>query len=177
MRFKNKSLEDLNVQDFYDFTIGGVDVIVFPKSIIEMSDDSLEKFTDELIRTKLKDIWIIVSYIKRYDKISGIDKFKIIHDKLINNRYVLSYGNLNEYQESDDKDSKIDYPLDYSNGWKKDIEEYCSSKCDRIQMNRCNLSQYPMLYKKHIVYGIYRFGKYQNIPIVNLDEEDRPSLF
>ena len=88
------------------------------------------------------------------------NKFKIIYDTFLKNGYKLVHGDIDKYHESSDKDFKIIYPIDYNNGWMKDIENYCYSKCDQSQINRCNLvGQYPMLYKKHIAYGIYNFTK------------------
>ena len=69
------------------------------------------------------------------------------------------YRDIDSVEYSKDKDFKILYPIDYKNGWMKDIENYCHSKCDNNQINKCNLIQYPMLYKKHIAYGIYNFTR------------------
>jgi len=158
IRFLQTSLENLTFDDFSDFTYGKANVIIFPKSIIEIPNNSISKFTNFLLDTNIRDIWFIISYIKKGNKVSGIDKFKIIHDKFIDSGYKLTHGHLNEYEESNDKDFKILYPLDYKGGWMKDIKKHCYAKCDQSQINRCNLvDQYPMLYKKHIAYGIYHF--------------------
>lgn len=158
IRFLQTSLENLTFDDFSDFTYGKANVIIFPKSIIEIPNNSILKFTNFLLDTNTRDIWFIVSYIKKGNKISGIDKFKIIHDTFLDNGYKMIHGNVNEHNESNDKDFKILYPLDYKGGWMKDIKEHCNSKCNQSQINRCNLvDQYPMLYKKHIAYGIYNF--------------------
>jgi hypothetical protein len=158
IRFLQTSLENLTFEDFSNFTYGKANVVIFPKSIIEISNDSITKFANFLIDTNLRDIWFIVSYIKKGNKVSGIDKFKIMHDTFLNNGYKIINGDINEYKDSNDKDFKIMYPLDYRDGWMKDIKEHCYSKCNQSQISRCNLvDQYPMLYKKHISYGIYHF--------------------
>jgi len=166
IRFLQTSLENLTFYDFTNFTYGKANVIIFPKSIIEIPNDAITKFANFLIDTLKNtlydenDIWFIISYIKKGNKVSGIDKFKIIHDKFIDSGYKLTYGYLNEYKESNDKDFKILYPLDYKAGWMKDIKEHCYSKCNQPQIGRCNLvDQYPMLSKKYIAYGIYNFKK------------------
>ncbi len=166
IRFLQKSLEDISYDDFTNFTYGKANVIIFPKSIIEINEKIIKKFTNFLIDTlenapyKDKNIWFLVSYIKKDKRVSGLDKFKIIYDIFLNNGYKLSHGDINKYSESIDKDSKITYPIDYKNSWMKDIENYCYSKCDQSQISKCNLvEQYPMLYKKHIAYGIYNFTK------------------
>lgn len=160
IRFLQTSLENLTFENFSNFTYGKANVIIFPKSIIEIANNSISKFTNFLLDTNTRDIWFIISYIKKGNKISGIDKFKIIHDTFLDNGYKIIYGNINEHNESKDKDFKILYPLDYKGGWMKDIKEHCNSKCNQSQINRCNLvDQYPMLYKKHIAYGIYHFTR------------------
>ena len=162
IRFLQTSLENLTFYDFTNFTYGKANVIIFPKSIIEIPNDAITKFANFLIDTLYaeNDMWFIISYIKKGNKVSGIDKFKIIHDKFINSGYKLTHGHLNQHCESMDKNFKIIYPLDYKNGWMKDIENHCYSKCDKVQIKRCNLAgQYPMLYKKHIAYGIYHFTR------------------
>lgn len=160
IRFLQTSLENLTFDDFSDFTYGKANVMIFPKSIIEIPNNSISKFTNFLLDTNIRDIWFIISYIKKGNKVSGIDKFKIIHDKFIYSGYKLTHGHLNEYKESNDKDFKILYPLDYKGGWMKDIKEHCYSKCNQPQIDRCNLvDQYPMLKKIHIAYGIYNFTR------------------
>jgi hypothetical protein len=160
IRFLQTSLENLTFDDFNNFTYGKANVIIFPKSIIEISSDAINKFINFLFDTNIYDIWFIISYVKKGNKVSGIDKFKIIHDKFINNGYALTHGNLNEYKESYDKNFKIIYPLDYKDSWMNDIKKHCYSKCNQSQINKCNLvDQYPMLYKKHIAYGIYHFKR------------------
>lgn len=166
IRFLQTSLENLTFDDFSDFTYGKANVIIFPKSIIEIPNDAITKFANFLIDTlkntlyDKSDMWFIISYIKKGNKISGVDKFKIIYDKFIDNGYKLTHGDLNHHCESIDKDFKIIYPLDYQNTWMKDIKNHCYSKCDKFQTSKCNLvGQYPMLYKKHIAYGIYHFTR------------------
>ena len=166
IRFLQKSLENLTYDDFNNFTYGQANVIVFPKSIIEIDEKSIEKFANFLIKSlqnKLFDsanIWFLISYIKKGDKISGLDKFKIIYNTFLENDYKLSYGDINKVEYSMDKDFKILYPIDYKNTWMEDIKNHCNSKCNQSQINRCNLvDQYPMLYKKHIAYGIYNFTR------------------
>ena len=166
IRFLQTSLDDLTYQDFNNFTHGEANVIIFPKSIIEINEESIKKFAyfiiDSLKDTsyKAKDIWFIISYIKKGDKVSGIDKFKIIYDIFLENGYIINHGDINKWHESSDKDFKIIYPIDYKNSWMKNIKQYCSSKCNQVQISKCNLvGQYPMLKKKHIAYGIYQFKK------------------
>jgi hypothetical protein len=164
IRFLQKSLDDLSYEDFNNFTRGTANVIIFPKSIIEMDISTIKKLANFLINTLSnkyyvnRDIWFIISYIKKGSKISGIDKFKIIYDIFIENNYQLVHGNIDKHNESIDKEHKIIYPFDYKNSWMKNIQTYCYSKCNQIQIKKCSLvGQYPMLYKKHIAYGIYNF--------------------
>ena len=160
IRFLQKSLEELTYEDFNNFTYGKADVIAFPKSIIEIPKDTLIKFSNFIVERNIKDIWFLISYVKRGDKVSGIDKMKHIHDILIGNKYKLVHGDINEYHESSDKHSKISYPMNYKNTWMKCIIEHCSSGCDQQKISQCNISgQYPMLYKKNIAYGIYNFKR------------------
>jgi len=166
IRFLQKSLEDLTYDDFNNFTYGQANVIIFPKSIIEIDKKLIQKFANLLVKSlknKIFDdanLWFLISYIKKGDKVSGLDKFKIIYDIFIEHGYKLKHGDINKVEYSINKDSKISYPIDYKYSWMQDIKNYCNSKCNQSQINRCNLvDQYPMLNKKHIAYGIYNFTR------------------
>lgn len=164
IKFLQKSLEDFTYDDLNNFAYGQANVLIFPKSIIEIDAVVIKQFANLLVKSLEnilfynRELWFLVSYIKTDDKISGLDKFKIIYDILLENGFKLKYGNINKVQYSINKDLKILYPIDYQNTWMKDIKNHCDSKCNQLQINRCNLvNQYPMLYKKHIAYGIYHF--------------------
>jgi len=164
IRFLKKSLDDLSYEDFNNFTYGKANVIIFPKSIIEMDSETIKKFSNFLLNSmkdtsfENKDIWLIISYVKKGERVSGIDKFKIIYDAFLENGYRITHGDIDKWHESSDKDFKIMYPIKYKDGWMKDIQGYCYSKCNQNQISKCNLvGQYPMLKKKHIAYGIYQF--------------------
>jgi len=166
IRFLQKSLENITYDDFNNFTYGQVNVIIFPKSIIEIDESLIKKFANFLIKSLQNksfeniDIWFLISYIKKGIKINGLGKFKIIYKAFLENGYKLKYGDIDKVEFSMDKDFKIIYPIDYKNGWMQDIKNHCNSKCNYLQIQKCNLvDQYPMLYKKHIAYGIYNFTR------------------
>jgi hypothetical protein len=160
IRFLQKSIEELTFNDFQNFTYGNANVIIFPKSIIEIDKETLVKFANFVTETNIKNVWFLISYIKKGSKISGLDKFDAIYNVFVENKYNLYHGDINEYYESDEKQSRIFYPIDYRGTWMKSISEHCAFKCNQAQISSCNLSgQYPMLKKEHIAFGIYNFRR------------------
>ena len=133
-----------------------VDLVVFPKSLIELEDNRLKYITESIKKTASKKLSFLNTYVKKGQKVSGVEEFKIINQGLVNSHYKLCEENDTErYYTDDDQRSKIDYPINYYD-WKDELENYCSG-CNQDQIDRCNIAQYPMLYQKHMAFNVLNY--------------------
>lgn len=146
-----------------EFIKGGVDLIIFPKSIVEIpvstyKDNAFMQLCDVLIENNVDDVWFINSYIKTSNKISGMDAFKLVLDNMGEAGYGINDGlDASHYYSS--TGSRAEYPMDYRGTWQRDLREYCQKKCNCQQVERCNLIQHPMLNKQYIAYSITNLKK------------------
>ena len=161
IRFLQKSLEEITINDLKNFTLGEANIFVFPKSIIEIDDTILDKFANlilDLYKDKFNvEFWFLVSFIKSGDDISGVDKMKNFVNKFRDNGY--NYEAIRLSNDNNFNIEKIDYTqyLDYWNTWKRDLYLHCRN-CSHNPY--CGLGDiYPMLKTKHLRYGIYKFKK------------------
>ena len=141
-----------------EFIKKGVDVIVFPKSIIEIDLETLKVFSDVLVDNGIDDIWILNSFIRSKTKISGVEELNVVIDNLTKKGY-----SLDEEIYPKSTDGRINYSafgIDYKSTWMNDIYSFCSQKCIDSKRNTCNISnQYPMLNMSNTLYGIYNMKK------------------
>ncbi len=170
--FEEVDLKNITENDrVMDFISDGVDVIIFPKSIIEIRSSQRRDFTsvvgkdafsvlcDVLIEHNIEDVWFLNSYIKTYKEVSGMREFSQIVNKLQAAGYRIVDGlDDTEYYESHNG-SSVNYPFDYRSTWQHDLHNYCQRECGEEQSEKCSLAQNPMLRKSHIAFGITNFKK------------------
>ena len=170
--FEQVDLKDISENEHVmDFIEDGVDVVIFPKSIIEIpiqirqrtgrakQNDAFTVLCNILVENDIDDVWFLNSYIKTYKEVSGLNEFSHIVDKLSSEGYIIVNGvDAQHYYESSSGDS-VNYPLDYRSTWQMDLHNYCHRECGEEQSEKCRLAQSPMLRRSHIAFGITNFKK------------------
>ena len=106
------SLDESHFQD--------VDLVIFPKSLIELDEVRLNYISDLILSAGTNEIYFLNTYVKKGDHVSGLDEFELIHQHLIGDGYVL-IDNESDRSYTFDDNSKISYPIHY-NMWKKPLE-------------------------------------------------------
>ena len=171
--FEQVDLKDISEnKNVMEFIREGVDVVIFPKSIIEIptkirqrsgklqQNDAFTELCNILVENEINDVWFLNSYIKTYKEVSGLNEFSYIIDKLNSAGYIIVNGvDAKHYYESSGGGNSVNYPLDYRNTWQLDLHNYCDRECGEEQSEKCRLAQSPMLRKSHIVFGITNFKK------------------
>lgn len=172
INFEQLDLKDISTnKNVMNFIKDGVDVIIFPKSIIEIptyvkehsgrekQNDAFTVLCNMIVQNNVNDVWFLNSYIKQKKAVYGMDKFAKIVEKLKSEGYIIVKGvDARHYYKSPDR-SLLNYPLDYENTWKKDLHNYCHRKCGNVQAEKCNLAQSPMLGRGNIAFSITNFKK------------------
>ncbi|MDD2225993.1 MAG: hypothetical protein PHD42_02625 [Dysgonamonadaceae bacterium] len=141
----------------------GLDLVIFPKSIVEIPynvsvGNGYVELCSLLKAHQIVDVWFINSYIKTSNGIIGMEAFGSVLDKLAEDGYSIFDG-VDATDCYSSKGGKVNYPMDYKNSWQKDLEEHCRQKCSPEQAKRCSLLQYPMLNKAYIAYSITNLKK------------------
>jgi len=171
--FEQVDLKDISENEHViDFIQDGIDVVIFPKSIIEIptyirqrlgipyQNDAFTELCNILVENHIDDVWFLNSYIKTYKEVTGLNEFSHIVDNLKSEGYIIVNGvDEKHYYESSSGENSVHYPLDYRNTWQLDLQNYCHRKCSEEQAEKCRLAQYPMLRKSHIAFGITNFKK------------------
>ena len=165
--FEEVDLKDISENEHVmDFIQDGVDVIIFPKSIIEIpteirhQNDAFTELCNILVENDIYDVWFLNSYIKTYKEVSGLNEFSHIVDILNSEGYIIVNGvDAKHYYESSSGGNSVNYPLDYRSTWQLDLQNYCDRECGEEQVEKCRLAQSPMLKKSHIAFGITNFKK------------------
>ena len=173
INFEQVDLKDIAAnENVMAFIKEGVDVVMFPKSIIEIpthirqsqgiveDNDAFTELCNILVENNINDVWFLNSYIKAYNKeVSGLNEFSHIADKLNSEGYIIvnDVDAMNYYNSC--YESSVHYPLDYRRTWQLDLHNYCQRKCGEEQSEKCKLAQHPMLKRSHIAYGITNFKK------------------
>ncbi len=135
-----------------------VDLIVFPKSLIELDDARLNYIALMAIMHGSQEISFLNTYVKRDDNAFGIKQFKTIHDNLLQAGYILDDNEVDRFYSINDNNAKIEYPI-YYNSWRKALETYCCHQCGTGEANRCRLAQYPMMYKNNMAFNVLKYTK------------------
>ena len=146
------------------FVAKGVDVVIFPKSIVEIQARELEydafsELCNVLVENDIDDIWFLNSYINTGRKISGLEQFEVLLHKMTEAGYVLKNGlDASKYYDSI-KGTSVHYPINYRETWQQDLQNYCQRECGEEQSEICRLAQSPMLKKSYIAFGISNLKK------------------
>jgi hypothetical protein len=135
-----------------------VDLIVFPKSLIELDDKRLHYISLMTMMHGSDEIHFLNTYVKRNDDVSGIDQFKIIHNNMLHAKYILEDNEVDRFYSDIDDNAKITYPI-YYNSWRKALEVFCCNQCGTGEANRCSLAQYPMMYKNNMAFNVLKYTK------------------
>ncbi len=134
-----------------------VDLIVFPKSLIELDEERLNHISSYVISAASKEIHFLNTYVKKGDHVSGLNEFNMIHQNLIQTGHkFLDDDAYRSYTFNNA--SKIEYPI-YYNSWKKPLEFYCHGRCGENQSNQCNIVQYPMMNKNNMAFNVLKYTK------------------
>ncbi len=172
INFEQVDLKDIsNNENVMRFIEEGVDVVIFPKSIIEIPTkiryrsgstkhhDAFTELSNILIAHNINDVWFLNSYIKTYNGVSGLSEFSYMINKLQKSGYFIANGvDATQYFESS-KGTSVQYPFNYRNTWQYDLDNYCQQKCGEEQSEQCSLAQNPMLRRSHIAFGITNFKR------------------
>ncbi len=172
INFEQIDLKDISGnENVMRFIQKGVDVIIFPKSIIEIptkiryrsgstkQNNAFVELCNVLVENDIEDVWLLNSYIKTYSEVSGLSEFLHFSNKLQNAGYFIVNGvDATQYFESS-RGNSVHYPLDYRNTWQLDLHNYCHRECGEEQAEKCRLAQSPMLRRSHIAFGITNFKK------------------
>jgi hypothetical protein len=139
----------------------GVDVVIFPKSITEIDEDELLGFFETLEHHIGEEFYLMVSFIKSTNTIKGREEVISVSSYMAE----CGYGG-NAIVVKNEFDGKVDYEIiagyRYQYTWQNYFAEHCQ-QCSEMKRNLCSIcDHYPMLYKSHLAYGIFRFTKEVN---------------
>ncbi len=136
----------------------GVDLIIFPKSLIELDEARLKRIAALSIFSSSDEIFFLNTYVKNGSSVFGINEFELIDLNLMVGGYSLVGNETNRYYTDFDNRLKINYPI-YFNSWKNPLENHCNRKCGAGQIDKCRIAQYPMLYKNNMAYNVLQYAK------------------
>lgn len=152
IEFVNTDILHLDKTYFQD-----VDLIVFPKSLIELDEERLDYISSQVVSVASSEIYFLNTYVKNGNHVSGLDEFNMIHQMLMQAGHM--FVDNDAYRSyTFDNASRVEYPI-YYNSWKKPLEHHCRGRCGENQIRQCNIAQHPMIYKKNMAFNVLKYTK------------------
>lgn len=162
IKFVNNCISSLTESE-----ISYADIIIFPKSIMDIPDEIIIDFANKLASSPKKQFVFISSYITadaaNPDRIHGGNKFKIIHDILtakgwttadVPSRYY--YPKNNEDYYSNEFPEIFIYPKNVLNTL-FNLKSVCRPKNDKRECESCDPKSIPMMKKKYSAWKLLAY--------------------
>ena len=159
-KYRNNDIDFIqcDISDLDKRYFEGVNLVVFPKSLIELDRARLEYIAQMTAKYGADEVCFLNTYVKRGANVNGIDEFGVIDDILHQSGFVLKEGNSSDYYTVKNENLRINYPIPY-NSWKNPLENFCHHNCGAEEAGRCNIAQYPMLKKTNMAFNVLKYAR------------------